>query len=437
MEIKAREFDALLYLAARCVQAGFPVLIGPRSRIWRFFRKDAGDMPIFYVAKELWHIEDVITPNMKLFTLDEEGGGEYTLDGVIRTHCLDIQDRIEKIFTWGQVHKDFLVRQGGRDEQIIVTGHPRFDIKKPQFAPYYHGLAQKLNKPERYILIASNFAAGNPILGYEWLLKHTKIMYGEDSEYIGLLREAHDEELVGIEAMSKLARALAARFPDMQIVWRPHPVEELSFYQERFSEPNIVFTKEGDAHEWIADASAYIHVDCTTSIEAFVFGKDVISFSPSRRAKAPVGCPEMISHVAQGVDDAVDFVAAAIARQGRSTLTEEEYQRRLSTVEQVIANMRFDAASAIADVLVDTARDQGIEGSPPPRPKSLIYRLAKKLRRFLKGTRLNEFDRLVKNKMPGISMAEVRMRLDLLREVYPELPEISAREFDIDCFLLQ
>ena len=43
---------------------------------------------------------------------------------------------------------------------------------------------------------------------------------------------------------------------------------------------NIEVIRKGSVREWIVNAEAIIHYDCTTGIESLIAGKNVISFCP-------------------------------------------------------------------------------------------------------------------------------------------------------------
>src|SRR5207247_2362845 len=88
--------------------------------------------------------------------------------------------------------------------------------------------AQAYRKP--MILINGNFAAVNPQFRTaqqafdRWVRK-----FGFDPDYVGRYHAAQRE---GLHEMVGLTNHLAARFPEVTFVYRPHPFERLATYRE-------------------------------------------------------------------------------------------------------------------------------------------------------------------------------------------------------------
>lgn len=429
LEVKLRELDGLLYLATRCVELGFPVLIGPRSRIWRFFKKDAKDIPIFYIAKEMSNLDELKTRNMKIFNLDEEGGAEYTVDGLTRTPSIPEQDKIEKIFVWGESHRDHFIKQGADPRKVVVTGHPRFDLKKEKFFDFYRNIKTEAKRPEKYILLNSNWGSLHYMVGIENVKKlHHSI--GKGTEKIDDLAR---RDAISIQRMVPLVKRLASLLPSIDIVIRPHPLENPEHYKKYFNEQNIKVIKEGNSQQWIVDALAIIHRDCATGLESFFAKKAVVSYIGDEvlfRENLAI----LLSRWTENEDEAVRLVQEAIANEGKSFFTEAERQEKNDILKSVIANIGFDSAAKIAEIL-NSAISAEESYSLPPR-KNIIYRLAKRVRRFLKGDRLNTLDLIVKHKFPGLTLKEVRTRVDGITAAVPSLPQMDVVEYDVDTFLI-
>ena len=78
---------------------------------------------------------------------------------------------------------------------------------------------------------------------------------------------------------------------------RPHPSEEIQYYEKQFSDySNVHMTYSGSVQEWIVNATEVIHHDCTTGIEAFICGKPVFSF-------CPIFDPNLIQEMPKSISD--------------------------------------------------------------------------------------------------------------------------------------
>ena len=431
MEVKIRELDGLTYLAARCLQKGFPVLLGSRPRVWKYFKKHARDEPIFYIAKDVRNFNKLRTPNMTFFVLDEEGGGRYTLDGITRSYIVPEIDKIAKTFTWSEKYNNFFLDHDVPASKLAITGHPRFDLKKPIFFAYYRDIPTKQNRPQRYVLINSNWSLGNYIAGTDRL----KRMYKTLNRDPAVIDETVRRDSIVLKRMVSLAKRIAREHPDITVVLRPHPLEAPEHYKKYFDEPNIQIIKEGNSQLWIVDALAVIHRNCGTGMEAFIAGKPVISYL-GPEVEFTETAPILVSDVVWDENAAMERVSASIANDGKDMLPPEERTRRINLLKNVVANIDFDAAEKIASILQEHAEAIGAQSYTLPQPRSLFYRTAKKLRRRLKGDHLKELDLIVKKKFPGLRKTEVEALLAGFRKAIPELPKTRVIEFDIDTFLL-
>lgn len=440
MEVKSRDLDGRLYLAMRCAQAGHPVLLGLRARVRRFVRKDLAG-PVYYISKGNRPVEEIYSPIEKfggyLFLLDEEGAGNLSYNVHVNHPFVLTQEHVEKIFIWGELQKEYLIKNGALPEKLKVTGAPRFDLLKPGLIDFYHKLSKRLNKPEKYIVVASNQASANPSLGVESTKQHLKSIFqgrhGTGNYSVEQFMVEHELDTHRLDKLLELTRAIAREYPDLTVVYRPHPAEEMAFYDGKFTEPNILVTREGNSLEWIVDECAHIHIDCTTGIEAFLVGKEVISYIPQEDNGNLTEATISVSSVYRTEDGVIQHVGR-ILKNGMSTIDEEERQEKTDRIGQLFANVRLDSAQAIIDALPPYA---GPITPQIPKPKSLAYRTAKKIRKFVKGDRLNDLDLRAKQKFPGLSLDEVRIKIDVLQQVMPSLPDVRVREFDIDTFLIE
>jgi hypothetical protein len=81
-----------------------------------------------------------------------------------------------------------------------------------------------------------------------------------------------------MRGLAGLANSLAARFPAVRFVYRPHPFEKLETYEELLERrDNLHAVKKGTADGWILRASAVIQRSCSTAVEAGLAGVPALS----------------------------------------------------------------------------------------------------------------------------------------------------------------
>ncbi|SKA91357.1 surface carbohydrate biosynthesis protein [Paucidesulfovibrio gracilis DSM 16080] len=438
IEVKGREISPLLFLSANFIKAGFPVLIGHRARIWRFFRKDAADIPICYIAKEMANLSEYARPAMNIYSLDEEGGAKFSTSGNCRLAPVKVQDKLRKIFCWGEAYRDFMVANGGDPDKIVASGHPKFDLQEVETFRQTKA-EEQLCFPEKFILINSNWASAHYVAGAEALRElHISLKMGLERLERATVKDNHT-----LQRMIPLIKKLTAAFPDHTIVIRPHPVEDEKHYASYFTAKNILVSKQGNSYSWIKRAVAVIHNDCTTGIEAFTMGKPVISYTGPE-----TNMDSMAVQISQATDDADEVIALvrnAIANNGRSNLLPEEREERMAKLRKLLANIDGQSAS---DTIVSTVlQDYTMEELPAytlPKPKSWVYRTAKKGKRIIRNIKLrlshdakkNFLKRTLRGKFPGLALSEVLERLERFQVCPPSSGECTVVEYDIDTFLL-
>lgn len=439
LEVKGREIDPLLFLSTNFLKAGYPVLLGHRSRVWRFLNKDAQDiLPICYIAKEMGNIDKFHRPNITIYNLDEEGGAAFTIGGKCRLAPVQYQQYLKRIFAWGTEYRNYMIANGGDPKRVIVTGHPKFDLKRLEMNQS-QGHSTAIHFPEKFILVNSNWLTGNHVSGAEAFRK----LHLSMGLPIETLDEAIAKDTKTLNRMVSLLKRLAKTFKDHTIVVRPHPVEDASHYNNYFSEKNILITKRGNSYSWIKRAVAVIHNDCTTGIEAFTMGKPVISYTGPETNMDSMAV--QVSQATNDADEVLQLVRNAIANDGRSSLTPEEREKRMAKLRRLLANI--DGQSASEKIVSTVAQDYASQEVPEytlPKPKSWIYRTAKKGKRVIQNLKLRFkhdekkyfLKRTLRGKFPGLAMSEVLERLERFQICPPSSGECTVVEYDIDTFLL-
>ena len=109
--------------------------------------------------------------------------------------------------------------------------------------------------------------------------------------------------------------AMAARFPDVNFVVRPHPMEDVGLWKAHFMDrANIMIRKDGTAIPWLSAACCVIHNCCTTGIEAQILGKPVIEFYSSAipRSEFDPTLPGEVTGVCESTHDLAEWIEICI-----------------------------------------------------------------------------------------------------------------------------
>jgi surface carbohydrate biosynthesis protein len=179
---------------------------------------------------------------------------------------------------WGASLAEFVVAQGlYACEQVAVTGCPRFDLYADPWRRLRDDVDAALRRPSRRILINTNFSVSNPrfTTADKCVAMHHEVLGYSEAE----LRHVVEAEAVAIREVTSMAARLGDRFPDVDIVIRPHPFEDPAPYEGAAAgRPNVRVNQTESIQAAIFGACAVIQRSCTTAVEAGLAG--VPAFSP-------------------------------------------------------------------------------------------------------------------------------------------------------------
>ncbi len=131
-----------------------------------------------------------------------------------------------------------------RSQQIIVTGIPRTDF----YAAQWHDAARRMSSyvdtyPEPIILINSNFALANP--RFQSPQKEAEMMVNKFSYNRDFIDKWIQIQDLAMKGLTSLANKLAKHFPEVTVIYRPHPFEGEEIYNELLEPlPNLHLVKK-------------------------------------------------------------------------------------------------------------------------------------------------------------------------------------------------
>lgn len=422
VETKVRELDAKVLQACALVERGFRVLLGDQNVLLR----NAGRLPVgLYVDKSVARRK--VRTFGRLLRLGflpvawcEEGlvyrDRDAYLDERIAPVAFDIARRF---FAWGEVQAADVATKvsarcaRGATDKISVTGNPRFDLLRPELRGMYDTEAEALRRRYgRFVLINTNFGRYNHFHGPEHVLETIRrrgTLSTPEKEsffaaWIGFIGEV-------FHSFRAMTRVLAAAFPEVTVVVRPHPSENARSWREiADTTPNVVVCAEGPVVPWLLAADVSIHNSCTTGVEAALLGRPVLAFQPATSDIYDSFLPNRVSVQVFDTPSLLDRVAEALA--GR-------YAAPLEVDPAVRADLARYVCALDGQLAVDRIADLLAEEQSPARGDLArsAARLGDRLEQGVRGvarTAIEPFRRseaYARQKFPGLGLEEVAARV--------------------------
>ncbi len=434
VETAARELDGKLLLALHGVGRGHKVVLGNRSMMSNIMHRF--EPGVFFthnftrkrrrflrIMRQLGH-RIVGVDEEGLVWLDEDSYCHRRAD-VAAMGCMDA------IFAWGVEHAEVLASVAGQPgPDIIAAGNPRTDLLRPPLREIYRPAADRLQeKHGNFILINSNFGILNFALAQSnGDGEKTDAELGELARTYQFPEEFFKFRYAVYRAFVKLLPELSARFPDRQIVIRPHPSENPAAWIEASKGlDNILVKYDAELIPWLMAADAVIHNGCTTALETAILARPAIMYRPVNGGEFEIRQPLKVSIVAE--DKTRLFDAIEKPQSGNETI-DAELTNLVSGLQGPTSSQRIiDAISAL----------------PRREPVSRVSRLAGQTRSLWRGCErsLRKLDRsslahadYIDHKFPPISAGEVSARLaefaGRLDMPLPKVTELSDRIFSIE-----
>ena len=282
IETASRELDYKIYLSIKLSLRGYKVILATKYLINReiMSHKNYVYLDKGYHSQVSDNLYEVIkNRNGQILSLDEEGAVDFinfpTLSNRYSKILLKFADNV---FFWGEEQMKHVEELHGASHKYVRTGHPRFQLLQEDFLGLYSKETRNIKiKYGEFILINTNFGFGNNLKGKSFVRQN----YKDRITNIDLIVLEDEKKL---KACLALIKTLSMKY---KVIIRPHPEENEDSYNisANASQP-IIVTKEHASIPWIMAATAVVHIDCTTAVEAAILGKKVISYQPKTLDKS-------------------------------------------------------------------------------------------------------------------------------------------------------
>ncbi|MFO1486093.1 MAG: surface carbohydrate biosynthesis protein [Verrucomicrobiaceae bacterium] len=349
VETISRELDFKLVLAGYCAKPGNQIFLGNHTDIYELGKRLSHGL---YVGKNVLNVsptrlrvcyDDLKKNDFRVIYLDEEGaifsgGPAEWKEEMVRKFDPRWLNAEDHACAWGtfqeQLYHDL---KPPCEQNIVLTGHPRFSLCHDRFLPLYQKEVDELKRQHgKFILISTNFTRGNFGTGADYFFKRYHIK-PESPMRASLVEEfAYHHQKLGL--FIRLVSRLSDSLPDHKIILRPHPSESHTIYEAILKYiPRAEIHVHGSLTAWLRAADSLIHCGCTTGIEGWLCGTYVINYQPLHADSFEKRIPNLVGERCESEDDVVAKLRHAFSfdRPPRTTLTPDALALMKSLIDNV------------------------------------------------------------------------------------------------------
>ncbi|MDD5450337.1 MAG: hypothetical protein PHT49_00330 [Desulfovibrionales bacterium] len=361
VEVKNRELYSKVLLAKYAAEKGFNVILGRKNDLNRLvLRMPAGiyfglGVPENYknFYRTLFELGNIVV------VCEEEGLITYTddmyLDMRISSKAMEY---VDLLFSWGADNRNIISSNKKElSHKIKITGHPRFDLLKPEFSNVYKKeIAIIRKKYNKYILICTSFPSCNhfvPGIDYVQSLIDKKVLKSQES--IDNFKRYQKIKTKTLHSFLEAIPLLAKKCPGTDIVVRPHPSENKEVYVKLAREFNNVHVESNifSVHPWILAAEALVHHYCATAVEAYAANVPRFSLRPEAdplsEKEIPFECSKVCSSPEELVKAVHDCLVDSSSKKHCVTPKKDYSDYVLNIGDIVSAKLMVDEISSIAN----------------------------------------------------------------------------------------
>ena len=427
-----------LFLGIYAASRGFSVIIGSQQKIIDYIN----DLPkgiFFYKILSLNKSEfykKLVSNGFKVCSLDEEGLSSLNNYQKYVTQRVSKQTikYAERIFTWGKSEADIIINQYPEaTKKVRITGNPRIDLLKSNYDGKYMEDASKYNTIYgKYIFFPSNFTV-NHALGKNNLIKLFndlgRISSVEDEAYYNARLDYFNRTF---KEFVSLVIETAKKFNNKNIIVRPHPSEDRSYWDKVTKDYNNIYIKSNDeAAGWIKGASVIIHSSCTTGLEAFVSNKPVIAFLPYKDHEYSKHISNRVSIECRTEKDVINKLKSIINDNEVDILIKDKRSMLSNHVKNINNNDAFKSiVSELEKIKINNEDFNGISANLFIRSKSII----RLLKTYFFDKKTFNYGR---QKFPGITKKEFEKVFNELKKILNVNKSIRAKQISKDLFIVK
>jgi surface carbohydrate biosynthesis protein len=450
VELQVRELEPKLLLACVAARAGYESVIGPRREL--HFEIPKFDRSV-YLSKSTTKASGGVFRNLerlghKTVVWDEEGLVALPPAMYFR-HRLNPRAMryVSRFLAWGEANADLWRKypEFPPGVPIHVTGNPRGDLLRPELRGFYQPTVDALRREHGdFVLVNSNFNLVNayypdmclvmkdPRQGDAPVLTRRGQSMGLNRDY-AIAFTAYKWQI--LEDFKRMIPELEKAFPQINIVVRPHPVENPEVYHQIAAGCRRVrVTHQGNVVPWLLASKALVHNGCTTGLEAYALDVPTLAFKATvdeRFDKDFHWLPNQLSHQCGSMEALVETLQKVLT--GALGIPDDDNARRL--IDHHLAARRGALASERMVAVIDQlAEEQGANGRPSRLDRMASWgwatrrRIKKRFRGYFPNMSHNRPD-FLGYVYPKITREDIAERIERFRRLLGYAERIQATPF--------
>jgi surface carbohydrate biosynthesis protein len=268
-ELKSRDLESRMLIAAHLLKRGTPVLFGQMWTLGTSYALMPPGCVAFATANKIQaaHMVTAKKHGHVVIGYDQEA---LPIDGKVFLVNVDplAAKTCDRFLVTTKSHEEVL-RTAYPKLPIEVVGSPRVDILR----------TANPSRPivEPYVLFNTSFAMTNSVWGsVELAMEAVMRGGGQDPQSI---RDRYNFEVASKNELMGLLRWAADNLP-WRIVVRPHPAERVEAWKEFASDKVSIISGESPI-PWIKHAKFVVHANSTTGLEAALLGTPCLNICPA------------------------------------------------------------------------------------------------------------------------------------------------------------
>lgn len=426
-----RDLDGLVLLGWQLARRGVDAWLVPMyEQSFDVRAVDADLVLVNYVrANNLDHVMAYRREGIRVGVLDTEGvGGKTPAEFAALVAASGGAAAMDLYCVWGAAQQQALVEVGAvPQDRIQVTGCPRYDYCAP---PWKNALPLPAEAPG-YVLVNTNFPVINP-----------RFSDGADNEMANVVKAGFSREFaesyvgdarLAHAGMLALMDTVLTRWPGQRFILRPHPFESHDCYRPLERHANFALRQEGTSVEWLNQARALLHLNCSTAVEAAMLGKPALSPGWLDTPTLHVPGPSSVSRLAASSEELLEALDAVLC--SSTPGDDRQNSQPLRALRALYHHVDGHAAERVADAIVFAlSQPFNPNAGPAPRLKSRAVLAARGLLGHAMATKLAGLrepgSELQRRRAKTFGIEQVRSLVRRLQACSPQGTEVQVQAMD-------
>ena len=326
IETIVRELDGALFFSVVAAQRGWSVMVGGKTELYRCLKQNAepGILVDKSIQKRSEHLFSVFKKRgHRVFARCEEGLWFATPEDYCnRKTGRDAFAVVDGFLAWGREHAHALAQVYPQfSHKVVATGNVRCDLMSPAVRGIYEREVSEIRKQwGEFVLLNTKLAKVNNVRrGVDVVERHIIMGHAPTEEQVRLTTKRVALEKAVLPHVVEFVERFSKQFPGEQLIIRPHPAEDFSFWKGiAAGKANVNVVHQGNVNPWLLACKLSISSDCTTSLEAYLLDKPGINFRPVKDDEVEWELPMVTAYQVESTDALLRVLALSDPRSALS-----------------------------------------------------------------------------------------------------------------------